>query len=108
MSNPGRRTSVASGADGRANSSYGILRRDHIPPSNAIDVAKLENGEEVRCGCMLKNVPNRVSADELMAFVDRHVRDEDDKRAYDAFYLRIDFKNNVSHWADRSNAHAPR
>ncbi len=91
-----RRASVASGGRGGTGSTYGILRRDHIPPSNTIDVAKLENGEEVRCGCMLKNVPNRVSADELMNFIDRHCLDDDGNRAYDAFYLRIDFKNNVS------------
>jgi len=90
-----RDASSSSGSGSGSSSAYGILRNDLIPPSNTIDLSKLENGTELRCGCMLKNVPNRVSCDELMAFVDSHVRDDDGKKAYDAFYLRIDFKNNV-------------
>lgn len=85
-----------SGAGPVDNNSTGLIRNDFIPPGNTIDLNKLRDGTELRCSCMLKNVPNRVSAEELMAFIDKRVRDDDGKRAYDAFYLRIDFKNNVS------------
>lgn len=89
----------------RPPASMGLVREDKIPVNNQIDQRKLEAGTEVRTTIMLKNLPNKLGADEVMAYVDSVFSSSGSpggegngggqvKRAYDGFYLRIDFAQN--------------
>ncbi|KAL4246206.1 hypothetical protein ABKN59_009286 [Abortiporus biennis] len=53
-----------------------------------IDIAKIENGIDMRTTVMIKNIPNKMSDGDLMEFINRVCN-----RRYDFLYLRMDFSN---------------
>ncbi|KAJ9612200.1 hypothetical protein H2200_003797 [Cladophialophora chaetospira] len=58
---------------------------------NAVDVARIQSGADVRTTIMLRNIPNRV--DQAML---KNLLDTTSRGRYDFMYLRIDFANNCN------------
>ncbi|KIW71261.1 hypothetical protein, variant 1 [Phialophora macrospora] len=58
---------------------------------NAVDVARIQAGLDVRTTIMLRNIPNRVDQPMLKTLLDVTSRGR-----YDFMYLRIDFANNCN------------
>jgi RNA recognition motif 2 len=57
---------------------------------NNLNIARIENGQDMRTMVMIKNTPNKMTDKDLMTFIERvcagHI---------DFFYLRMDFKNGM-------------
>ncbi|KAF3925679.1 hypothetical protein ABW21_db0209655 [Orbilia brochopaga] len=66
--------------------------RDHCPNDksnfNYVDVAAIKAGRDPRTTIMIRNIPNRLGQDTILAWLD-----ETSFRRYDFCYLRIDFSN---------------
>lgn len=58
-----------------------------VPPSNVIDLDRIECGSDPRTTCMIKNIPNKITDEMLFNFVN-----EICPRGFDFLYLRMDFK----------------
>ncbi|KAI8460904.1 hypothetical protein BY996DRAFT_6429540 [Phakopsora pachyrhizi] len=58
-----------------------------VPPSNVIDLDRIECGSDPRTTCMIKNIPNKITDAMLFKFVH-----EVCPRGFDFLYLRMDFK----------------
>ncbi|KAI1617806.1 RNA recognition motif 2-domain-containing protein [Exophiala viscosa] len=58
---------------------------------NAVDIARIQSGADVRTTIMLRNIPNRVDQPMLKELLDRTSAGR-----YDFMYLRIDFANNCN------------
>ncbi|MBW0493050.1 hypothetical protein O181_032765 [Austropuccinia psidii MF-1] len=58
-----------------------------VPPSNVIDLDRIECGSEPRTTCMIKNIPNKITDEMLFNFIN-----EVCPRGFDFLYLRMDFK----------------
>jgi hypothetical protein len=54
----------------------------------AVTPEKIRSGDDVRTTVMIRNIPNKVDAEEFKKILDRSVRGK-----YDFSYLRIDFQN---------------
>jgi hypothetical protein len=59
----------------------------NVTPSNHLDLTALENGRENRTTVMIKNIPNKITAKELLEVISLVT-----PQAIDFFFLRIDFK----------------
>ena len=57
---------------------------------NNLNIARIENGQDMRTTVMIKNIPNKMTDKDLMAFIERVC-----PRRIDFFYLRMDFKNGM-------------
>ena len=57
---------------------------------NNLNIARIENGQDMRTTVMIKNIPNKMTDKDLMTFIERVCA-----RRIDFFYLRMDFKNGV-------------
>ena len=57
-------------------------------PKNQLDLGAIESGMDTRTTVMIKNIPNKMTDRDLMAFVDRVC-----PRRIDFLYLRMDFQN---------------
>ena len=57
---------------------------------NNLNIARIENGQDMRTTVMIKNIPNKMTDKDLMTFIERVCR-----RRIDFFYLRMDFKNGM-------------
>jgi hypothetical protein len=55
---------------------------------NNLNIARIENGQDMRTTVMIKNIPNKMTDKDLMTFIERVCA-----RRIDFFYLRMDFKN---------------
>jgi RNA recognition motif 2 len=55
---------------------------------NNLNIARIENGQDMRTTVMIKNIPNKMTDKDLMTFIERVCT-----RRIDFFYLRMDFKN---------------
>jgi hypothetical protein len=55
---------------------------------NNLNIARIENGQDMRTTVMIKNIPNKMTDKDLMTFIERVC-----PRRIDFFYLRMDFKN---------------
>ena len=55
---------------------------------NNLNIARIENGQDMRTTVMIKNIPNKMTDKDLMTFIERVC-----SRRIDFFYLRMDFKN---------------
>jgi len=61
----------------------------HVPPpENRLDLERIASGQDMRTTVMIKNIPNKMSDRDLLAYIERVV-----KRRIDFFYLRMDFQN---------------
>ncbi|KAH9819282.1 hypothetical protein DFH28DRAFT_887390 [Melampsora americana] len=58
-----------------------------VPPSNVIDLDRIECGSDPRTTCMIKNIPNKITDEMLFNFIN-----EICPRGFDFLYLRMDFK----------------
>ena len=56
-----------------------------------VNIAAIENGEDVRTTVMIRNIPNKIDAAMFKTILDEHVFGR-----YDFSYLRIDFTNNCN------------
>jgi hypothetical protein len=56
--------------------------------ATAVIPDKIRSGDDVRTTVMIRNIPNKVDAEEFKKILDRSVRGK-----YDFSYLRIDFQN---------------
>jgi hypothetical protein len=59
-------------------------------PDNALDLDRIERGLDTRTTVMIKNIPNKMSDKDLLAFIEQVV-----ERGIDFFYLRMDFRNGL-------------
>ncbi|KAK5289501.1 hypothetical protein LTR99_001470 [Exophiala xenobiotica] len=66
-------------------------RRLNNANHNAVDIARIQSGMDVRTTIMLRNIPNRV--DQAML---KEIVDQTSFGRYDFMYLRIDFANNCN------------
>jgi hypothetical protein len=57
---------------------------------NNLNIARIENGQDMRTTVMIKNIPNKMTDRDLMTFIERVCA-----RRIDFFYLRMDFKNGM-------------
>jgi hypothetical protein len=57
---------------------------------NNLNIARIENGQDMRTTVMIKNIPNKMTDKDLMTFIERVC-----PRRIDFFYLRMDFKNGM-------------
>jgi RNA recognition motif 2 len=57
---------------------------------NNLNIARIENGQDMRTTVMIKNIPNKMTDKDLMTFIERVCT-----RRIDFFYLRMDFKNGM-------------
>lgn len=57
---------------------------------NNLNIARIENGQDMRTTVMIKNIPNKMTDKDLMTFIERVCA-----RRIDFFYLRMDFKNGM-------------
>ncbi|KAI9510114.1 RNA recognition motif 2-domain-containing protein [Russula earlei] len=55
---------------------------------NNLNIARIQNGQDMRTTVMIKNIPNKMTDKDLMNFIERVCT-----RRIDFFYLRMDFKN---------------
>lgn len=62
-------TSVMSSLSSSNGKQFGIYRDETIPPSNVLDFDRIERGLEHRSTLMIRNIPNRLDADQLMAMI---------------------------------------
>jgi hypothetical protein len=62
---------------------------------NNLNIARIENGQDMRTTVMIKNIPNKMTDKDLMAFIERVCA-----RRIDFFYLRMDFKNGTRPYVD--------
>ncbi|KAL0574303.1 hypothetical protein V5O48_007661 [Marasmius crinis-equi] len=58
------------------------------PRQNLLDLVKIASGTDTRTTVMIKNIPNKLSSDDLYAFISAVV-----PRRVDFLYLRMDFSN---------------
>ncbi|PLW32472.1 hypothetical protein PCANC_18660 [Puccinia coronata f. sp. avenae] len=58
-----------------------------VPPSNVMDLDRIECGSDPRTTCMIKNIPNKITDEMLYNFIN-----EVCPRGFDFLYLRMDFK----------------
>lgn len=58
-----------------------------VPPSNVMDLDRIECGSDPRTTCMIKNIPNKITDEMLFNFIN-----EVCPRGFDFLYLRMDFK----------------
>ena len=59
-----------------------------VSSKNQLDLAAIENGADTRTTVMVKNIPNKMTDRDLMAFINRVC-----PRRIDFLYLRMDFQN---------------
>ena len=55
---------------------------------NNLNIARIENGQDMRTTVMIKNIPNKMTDKDLITFIERVCA-----KRIDFFYLRMDFKN---------------
>jgi hypothetical protein len=48
----------------------GRITRDPVPKSNVIDLKRIESGLDTRSTLMIRNIPNRVSQQDLKEYID--------------------------------------
>ena len=70
---------------------YNGTGRSPVPAPQAVQKWKIENGQDVRTTIMLRNIPNRMTVQELKALLD-----VTSFGAYDFSYLRIDFEKGTN------------
>jgi len=58
-----------------------------VPPSNVMDLDRIECGSDPRTTCMIKNIPNKITDEMLFNFINDVC-----PRGFDFLYLRMDFK----------------
>ncbi|KAH9465924.1 hypothetical protein Pst134EA_013780 [Puccinia striiformis f. sp. tritici] len=58
-----------------------------VPPSNVMDLDRIECGSDPRTTCMIKNIPNKITDEMLFNFINDIC-----PRGFDFLYLRMDFK----------------
>jgi len=59
-----------------------------ISERNQLNLAKIEDGQDTRTTVMIKNIPNKMSDKDLIAYINKVV-----PRRIDFIYLRMDFSN---------------
>lgn len=59
-----------------------------VPERNQLHVARIESGQDTRTTVMIKNIPNKMTAQDLLGFIN-----EVSPRCIDFCYLRMDFSN---------------
>ncbi|KAF8313093.1 hypothetical protein DL93DRAFT_2059297 [Clavulina sp. PMI_390] len=65
--------------------------RKPTPEANIVDLERIEKGLDTRTTVMLKNVPNKMTAQDLQKFIQNVV-----PNSLDFLYLRIDFANHCN------------
>lgn len=65
--------------------------RSPIPSPQAVEIWKIENGQDVRTTVMLRNIPNRMNCWQL-----KEILDHTSHGCYDFSYLRIDFEKGTN------------
>ncbi|KAK0776302.1 hypothetical protein LTR91_010898 [Friedmanniomyces endolithicus] len=65
--------------------------RGSLPGPQAVELWKIDNGQDVRTTVMLRNIPNRMTCRDL-----KQVLDENCHGMYDFSYLRIDFEKGTN------------
>ncbi|KAF8236469.1 hypothetical protein L208DRAFT_1375985 [Tricholoma matsutake] len=89
---PSSASSPSSRLTGRptsARSSANNLREPSSPPErNQLNLARIEDGQDTRTTVMIKNIPNKMSDKDLIAFIAKVC-----SRKIDFLYLRMDFQN---------------
>jgi hypothetical protein len=66
------------------------------PERNLLNVQKIEEGLDTRTTVMIKNIPNKMSDKDLLAFIAKVC-----PRKIDFLYLRMDFQNGTCHRGPR-------
>ncbi|KAG8936954.1 hypothetical protein FRC02_009091 [Tulasnella sp. 418] len=68
--------------------------KEPLSPRNVVDLEKIEKGLDTRTTIMIKNVPSRMTHDDMYQFITK-----DCPRSFDFLYLRMDFVtgNNVGY-----------
>ena len=62
------------------------------PEGNQLDLKKIEQGGDTRTTVMVKNIPNKMTDKELIAYINKVC-----PRRIDFLYLRMDFQNGMMH-----------
>jgi RNA recognition motif 2 len=62
-----------------------------LPERNQLNLARIEDGQDTRTTVMIKNIPNKMSDKDLIAFIAKVCA-----RKIDFLYLRMDFQNGMS------------
>lgn len=70
-----------------------MMDKAQISEKNQLNSVNIENGLDTRTTVMIKNIPNKMSDKDLMAFIDRVC-----PRRIDFLYLRMDFQNGAYLW----------
>jgi hypothetical protein len=70
-----------------------------VPVHNQINLPKIESGMDTRTTVMIKNIPNKMTDRDLIAFIEDVC-----PRRIDFLYLRMDFQNGM--WASRVGRYA--
>ncbi|KAK5141285.1 hypothetical protein LTR32_006119 [Rachicladosporium monterosium] len=65
--------------------------RGSLPGPQAVELWKIDNGQDVRTTVMLRNIPNRMTCRDLKQVLDEHCHG-----MYDFSYLRIDFEKGTN------------
>jgi hypothetical protein len=71
-----------------------------VPPErNQLNLVRIEDGQDTRTTVMIKNIPNKMSDKDLIAYIGKVC-----PRRIDFLYLRMDFQNGkVSNWGSRES-----
>jgi hypothetical protein len=73
-------------------SSTNNTREPTSPPErNQLNLTRIEDGQDTRTTVMIKNIPNKMSDKDLIAFIAKVCA-----RKIDFLYLRMDFQNGIS------------
>jgi len=73
------------------------IREPVVPPErNQLNLARIEDGQDTRTTVMIKNIPNKMSDQDLVAYIGKVC-----PRKIDFLYLRMDFQNGELFWFQR-------
>ena len=82
---------LTSGAPSLGSSANNTREPPTPPERNQLNLARIEDGQDTRTTVMIKNIPNKMSDKDLIAFIGKVC-----PRKIDFLYLRMDFQNGIS------------